>query len=154
MEHRLTQVLLVVASGCFDFQVSARQKNWAELSLLDLNGGKEWRLAGERSLFLVSHSSSHYCSTTLLHSDHQLRELLQVCSSTTTCRGCRACANFLFWVMAMEEKNSGKETLTFFITTFFMAISGKSLAMFWYKKTNHNLSKLVSDQTVSSHLSR
>ena len=39
MEHRLTQVLLVVASGCFDFQVSARQKNWAELSLLYLNGG-------------------------------------------------------------------------------------------------------------------
>ena len=38
MEHRLSQVLLVTHTGCFGFQVSARQQNWAAQLLLNLKG--------------------------------------------------------------------------------------------------------------------
>ena len=39
MEHHLSQVVLVVASGCFESQVSARQLNWAAQLIFYLNGG-------------------------------------------------------------------------------------------------------------------
>ena len=45
MEHRLSQVLLVTCTGCFGFQVSARQENWAAQLLLNSNGAKNCALA-------------------------------------------------------------------------------------------------------------
>ena len=53
----------------------------------------------------------------------------------------------------MEETVLGEERDSFFLHTFFMATFGKSYYVLIQENNSSELSKLVSVQTVSSHLS-
>ena len=54
----------------------------------------------------------------------------------------------------MEETVLGEERVSFFLHTFFLATFGKSYYVLMQENNSSELSKLVSVQTVSSHLSQ